>query len=58
MTHREGHFTTGIFLHGEEIKECTPFKYLGSIIDGKGSKNEIISRIAQTTSVLTKLNVI
>ena len=31
------------------------FKYLGSIISDKGSKPEILSRIAQTTAALTKL---
>ena len=38
MTNCEGHFMTGIFLHGEEIKEVTILIYLGSIIDDKGSK--------------------
>ena len=58
MTNYKGHFTTGIFLHGEEIKEVKTFKYLDSIIDDKGSNKEIISRIGQTTSVLTNLSVI
>ena len=57
MTNCEEQFTTRI-LHGEEIKDVKTFKYLGSILDDKGSKKEIISRIAQTTSVLTKLSVI
>ena len=35
MTNYEGNFTTGIFLHGEEINEVKTFKYLGSIIDDK-----------------------
>ena len=58
MTNCDGHFTTGIFLNGEKIIEVTIFKYLGSIIDDKGSKKDIISRIAQTTPVLTKISVI
>ena len=28
MTYCKGHFTTGVFLNGEEIKEVTTFKYL------------------------------
>ena len=51
-------FTTGILLNGEEINEFNTFKYLGSIIDDKGSKKEIISRMVLTTSVFTKLCVI
>ena len=38
----EGHFTTDVFLHGEEIKYVKTFKYLGSIIDDQGSKRDII----------------
>ena len=33
----------------------TSFKYLGSVITDQGSKPEILSRIAQTTAVLTRL---
>ena len=58
MTNCGGHFTNGILLHGEEIKEVNTFKYIGSIIDDKGSNKRIISKIAHTTSVLTKLSVI
>ena len=58
ITNYKGHFTTGIFVNGEEIKEVITFKYLCSIIYDKGSKKEIISRIGQITSVLTKLSVI
>ena len=34
----------------------TSFKYLGSVITDEGSKPEILSRIAQTTAALTRLN--
>ena len=46
------------FNNSEEIKEVNTFKYLGFIIDDKGSKKGIISRIEQTTSVLKKLSAI
>ena len=32
----------------------TSFKYLGSVIPDEGSKPEILSRIAQTTTTLTR----
>ena len=41
--------------NGQELETVTSFKYLGSIITDEGSKPEILSRIAQTTAVLTKL---
>ena len=41
MKNYEGHFKTGIFLNGEEIKEVNTFKYLGSIIDDKFSRNKL-----------------
>ena len=34
------------------------FKYLGAIISNKGSKPEILSRIAQTTAALSRLKII
>ena len=34
--------------------EVTSFKCLGSVITDKGSKPEILSRIAQTTAALTR----
>ena len=34
------------------------FKYLGAIISNEGSKPEILSRIAQTTTALSRLKII
>ena len=34
------------------------FKFLGAIISNEGSKSEILSRIAQTTSTLSRLKII
>ena len=56
MTNCEGHFNNSISLHGELIESVDTFKYLGSILDDNGSTKEILSRIAQTTASLTKLN--
>ena len=37
------------------LETVTVFKYLGSVITDEGFKPEILSRIAQTTAVLTRL---
>ena len=38
-----------------KFQTVTSFKYLGSVITDKGSKPEILSRIALTTAALTRL---
>ena len=40
---------------GQKFGTVTSFKYLGSIITDKGSKPEILSKIAQKTAVSEKL---
>ena len=42
-------------MNGQRLETVTSFKYLGSFITDKGSKPEILSRIAQTTAALTRL---
>ena len=37
------------------LETVTSFKYLGTVITDEGSKPEILSRIAQTTTALTRL---
>ena len=44
---------TEMKVNGQKLETVTSFKYLGSIITDKGSKPEILSRIAQTTAALT-----
>ena len=39
-------------------KAVTSFKYLGSVITDEGSKPEMLSRIAQTTTALTRLKLV
>ena len=46
---------TGIKVNGQKLETVTSFKYLGSVITDEGSKPEILSRVAQTTAVLTRL---
>ena len=42
--------------NGQKLETITSFKYLGSVITIESSKPEILSRIAQTTAALTRLN--
>ena len=42
-------------MNGQKLETITSFKYLGSGISDKGSKLEILSRIAQTSAALTRL---
>nr|XP_014349402.1 PREDICTED: uncharacterized protein LOC106705179 [Latimeria chalumnae] len=51
--------TRKFYIQGQQLKEVTSFKYLGSTvtIDGK-SMAELNTRIAQATATLSKLNII
>ena len=46
---------TGIKVNGQKLETVAIFKYLGSVITDEGSKPEMLSRIVQTTAVLTRL---
>ena len=48
-------YGTEIKVNGQKLETVTSFKYLGSVITDEGSKPGILSRIAQTTSALTRL---
>ena len=43
---------------GQKLETVQSFKYLGSVMMDEGSKQEILSRIAQTIGALTKLKTI
>ena len=43
-------------MNRQQLETVTSFKYLVSVITDKGFKPEILSRIAQTTAVLARLN--
>ena len=43
---------------GQKLETLQSFKYLGSVVTDEGSKQDILSRIAQTTGALTKLKTI
>ena len=55
MTNNTSAINTEIKVNGQKLETVTSFKYLGSVITGKGSKPEILSRIAQATAALTRL---
>ena len=46
---------TEIKINGQKLETVASFKHLGSVVSDKGSKPEILSRIAQTTAALTWL---
>ena len=52
MTNNPNGFQREIKIKGQSLEEVENFKYLGAIISNEGSKPEILSRIAQTTTAL------
>ena len=58
MTNNTSGKNTEIKINGQKLETVTSFKYLGSVRTDVGSKPEILSRIAQTTAALTKLNTV
>ena len=58
MTNSEGKFTSEIKINNEPLKIVDTLKYLGEIIDDKGSNTEIKSRTGQAVAALSKLNMI
>ena len=42
-------------VNGQELETVTSLKYPGSVVSNKGSKQEMLSRIAQTAAALTRL---
>ena len=43
-------------VNGQKLETVTSFKYLSSVITDEGSRPEMLSRTAQTTAALTRLN--
>ena len=56
ITNSEGKFRSEIKINNEPLKIVNTFKYLGAIIDEKGSKTEIKVRTGQAVTALSKLN--
>ena len=58
MTNNPHGFQTEIKIKGQRLEEVENFKYFWTIISNEESKPEILSRIAQTTSALSRLKII
>ena len=54
MKNNTSGISTEIKVSGQKLETVTSLKYLGSVITDEGSKPGILSRIAQTTAVLTR----
>ena len=57
MTNSTNGISTGITIDNKKLETVRSFNYLGAIVSDEGSKPEVLSRIAQTTAVVTKLKV-
>ena len=55
MTTNSSGINKEIKVNGQNLQIITSFKYLSSIVSDEGSKLEILSRIAQATTALTKV---
>ena len=55
MTNKTRCINKEIKVNRQKLKKVTNFKYSGSVVSDDGSKPEILSRVAQTTAALTKL---
>ena len=55
MTNSTDDIQRKIKVKGHKLGTVTSFKYLGAVVSDKGSKPEVLSRIAQATAALTKL---
>ena len=51
MTNNTSVIYTEIKVNGQKLEIVTSFKYMGSVITDEGPKPEILSRIAQTSSI-------
>ena len=56
MTNSDNGIQREIKVKGQKLGTVTSFKYLGAVVSDDGSKPEVLSRIAQATAALTKLN--
>ena len=58
MANNPDGFQREIKIKGQRLEETENFKYIRAFISNKGSKSEILSRIAQTTAALSRLKII
>ena len=58
MTNNTNGISTDITIDNKKLENVRSFKYQGAIVSDEGSKPEVLSRTAQITAAVTKLNVI
>ena len=58
MTNNAKGISLDVRIGGQKLETVQSFKYLGSVVTDEGSKQEIMSRIAQTIGALPKLKAI
>ena len=58
MSNNANGLTKTIKVKGYNLETVTNFKYLGAIVTDEGTKREVLTRIAQATSALTKLKTV
>ena len=58
MTNKTNGISTDITIDNKKLETICSIIYLGAVVSDKGSKAEVLSRIAQTTAAVTKLKVI
>ena len=58
MTNNTNGISTDITTNSKKLETVRSFQYLGATASNEGSKREVLSRIAQTTAAVTKLNII
>ena len=58
MTNNTNGISTDVTINKKKLETVRSFKYLGAIALDEGSMPEVLSRIAQTTAVVTKVKVI
>ena len=55
MTNNTNGINKEIKVNRQKLETVTSFKYLGSVVPDEGSKPDILSRTAQTTAAMTRL---
>ena len=58
MTNNINAINTDITINNKKLETVRSFKYLGAIVSDEGSKPEVLSGTARTTTAMTKLKVI
>ena len=56
MTNSANGIQREIKVKGQKLDTVTSFKYLGAVVSDDRSKPEVLSKIAQATAALTKLD--